>query len=293
MINMKCISAFLLMLISGAVSGGQLNFGAYYTSLDKGQAWESRSRTGQFADLTVKISNAGGSLVFWRGNSYLPYWKTGKGQWNLPVIVLRSGDGTEVMPDKANVYSHVEIIKNTPLSVVIHWRYLASFKPGNPNGGLSPDNFVDELFTITQDERVARVVKKGTAAIDDWKDPLNQVTQVLQLNATGVFQVSRSSARHTTVKSRLEGNPLKGPSKVTPALWFKFDEGTGNLAHESITGTSTLVPGDKTLWKRGISGTALEFDGYHTSVSIPADKAPVVSGGSLTLEAWFALGAYP
>ena len=76
-------------------------------------------------------------------------------------------------------------------------------------------------------------------------------------------------------------------------MWFKFDEGTGNLAHESITGTSTIVPGDKTLWKRGISGTAFEFDGYHTSVSIPADKAPVVSSGSLTLEAWFALGAYP
>ena len=53
------------------------------------------------------------------------------------------------------------------------------------------------------------------------------------------------------------------------------------------------MPGHKTLWKKGVSGTALEFDGYNTVVTFPTKKAPVVSGGSITLEGWFALGAYP
>lgn len=59
------------------------------------------------------------------------------------------------------------------------------------------------------------------------------------------------------------------------------------------------------LWKKGISGTALEFDGYNTLVTLPAAKAPnlaaggigsageKVGTGNLTLEGWFVLGAYP
>ena len=47
------------------------------------------------------------------------------------------------------------------------------------------------------------------------------------------------------------------------------------------------------LWKQGVSGTALEVDGYRTVVSLPAAQAPKIEGGNLTLEGWFALGAYP
>ena len=291
--KLKAIFTCLSVFLATPLAAGQIDFGAYYTQLNTGQPWEAFSRTGKFADVVVQLPKAGGKLVFWRGNSYLPFWKTDKGQWDLAEIVPRSGDGAKPMPDRANVYSHAEVIENTPSAVVVHWRYLSSFSAGNPHGNVNPNNFVDELFTITPDGRVKRVVKKGTDKIDDWNDPLNQTTQTLQLSADGVVEISRSAPRHSLAQVRIEGNPAKGPVVVAPSLWFKFDEGLGDSTKEEITGTSLPVPGPKALWKKGVSGTALEFDGYHTAVSLPAAKAPPISGGSLTLEGWFALGAYP
>jgi len=57
-------------------------------------------------------------------------------------------------------------------------------------------------------------------------------------------------------------------------------------------GTRCPVAGNKTLWKKGVSGTALAFDGYFSKVTLPRDKAPAVKN-ELTLEAWVVLGAYP
>jgi hypothetical protein len=261
--------------------------------LNTGKEWEAYSRTGIHADIIVQLSKAGGQLVFWRGNSYLPYWKTSKGQWNLTEIIPRSGDGAKPMPDRTNVYSHVEIIDNTSSVIIVHWRYLSGFTAGNPHGNVNPNNFVEEVFTITPDGKIKRVIKKGTDKIDDWNDPLNQTTQALQLSADGIKEISRKNPGHSVSQVRLKGNPEKGPVVVTPSLEFNLDEGLGDNTKEKITKTSSLIPGHKTVWKKGVSGTALEFDGYNTVVSVPAAKAPAVSGGSLTLEGWFALGAYP
>jgi hypothetical protein len=285
------ISALALAAVNAKADG--VAFGAYYTKLQKGPDWEAYSRTGDYADIVVRLSGAGGELVFWRGNSYLPYWKTQSGQWNFAEIVSRGGDGAGPMTDRANVYSHVAIITNTPAVVVVHWRYLSNFTAGNPHGKLSSENFVDEVFTITPDGRVERVVKKGTEKIAAWQDPLNQTTQVLQLTPEGVKETSRTDPRYSSTLDRVAGNPRKGRPVVKPALWFKFDEGVGDSTEESVTKTSMLIPGPKTYWKKGVSGTALEYDGYNTAVALPAAKAPALAGGSLTLEGWFALGAYP
>lgn len=250
-------AAAMLPGIPLALAVGQTDFGAYYTRLNAGQSWEAFSRTGEYADIVVQVPKADGQLVFWRGNSYLPYWKTDKGQWDLAEIVARSGDGTKSMPDKVNAYSHVEIIENTPAALVVHWRYLSSFTAGNPHGNVSPNNFVDEVFTITPDARVKRVVKQGTDKIDEWNDPLNQTTQTLQLGADGVVEISRSAPKHSPAPGRIEGNPVKGPALVAPALWFRFDEGLGDGTKEELSGASLPVPGSKTLWKKGVSGTAL------------------------------------
>ncbi|MEI8376399.1 MAG: LamG domain-containing protein, partial [Planctomycetota bacterium] len=289
----KVISACLLVFLAAPLTAGQIDFGAYYTEVTTAQPWEAFSRTGKHADIVVQLSQAGGKLVFWRGNSYLPYWKTGKGQWNLAEIIPRSGDGTRPMPDRSNVYSHVEVIENTPSVVVVHWRYLSSFTAGNPHRNVNTNNFVDELFTITLGGQVKRVIKIGTDKIDDWNDPLNQTTQTLQLREGGVEETSRIAPRKSLSQAGIQGNPGKGPGVVAPALWFKFDEGQGDTTQEDVTRTCSPIPGPKTLWKKGVSGTALEFDGYSTVVSVPAAKVPALAGGSLTLEGWFALGAYP
>jgi hypothetical protein len=292
-IKLKSILTFLFVILATSLAIGQIDFGAYYTKLNTGQEWEAYSRTGIHADIIVQLSKAGGQLVFWRGNSYLPYWKTDKGQWNLTEIIPRSGDGAKPMPDRVNIYSHVEIIENTPSVIIVHWRYLSSFTAGNPHGNVNPNNFAEEVFTITPDGKIKRIIKKGTDKIDDWNDPLNQVTQVLQLSANGISEISRTNPGHSVSQVRLKGNPVKGPVIVAPCLEFNLDEGLGDNTKEKITQTSSLIPGHKTVWKKGVSGTALEFDGYNTVVSVPASRAPVVSGGSLTLEGWFALGAYP
>ena len=201
------------------------------------------------------------------------------------------------MPDRTNIYSHVQIIENTPSSVVVHWRYLPNFLAGNPHGNVKPDNFVDEVFRITPNGQVARTIKKATEKIDDWLDPLNQTTEVLQLGLDGVVEKSLTEPKHSSVSlpgrasatNDLE-NASNGPK---PSLWFKLNEGSGETTQETETGAEVPILGPKALWKKGISGSALEFDGYHTVVSLPAAKAPALSSGNLTLTAWFALGAYP
>ena len=67
---------------------------------------------------------------------------------------------------------------------------------------------------------------------------------------------------------------------------------TGGEAREIVNGTLCPVAGNKALWKKGVSGTALAFDGYFSKVTLPKAKAPPVTD-ELTLEAWVALGAYP
>jgi hypothetical protein len=59
-----------------------------------------------------------------------------------------------------------------------------------------------------------------------------------------------------------------------------------------MSGKDCVVGGNITLWKKGVSGTALAFDGYHAAVKMPASAAPGIKD-QVTLEAWFVLGAYP
>lgn len=128
----------MVTFLSARTVSSQVNFGAYYTKVNAGQDWEAYSRTGNHADVVVKLSAAGGELIFWRGSSYLPYWKTSRGRWNFPEIIPRTGNGSNAMPDKANVYSHADIIQNNPDEIIIQWRYLSSFAEGNPHRGVKP-----------------------------------------------------------------------------------------------------------------------------------------------------------
>ena len=287
------LSLSLPFFVAAHLAAAQAEFGAYYTRLETGQDWEKVSRTGDDADIVVRVAKAGGQLVFWRGNSYLPYWKTAKGQWNLDEIVPRSGDGTKTMPDRLNVYSHAEVLEITPAAVTVHWRYLPEFTAGNPHGMVNQNHFADETFTITADGKVTRVIRRGTDSVDAWNDPLNRTIQELQLAPEGARETSRKLPGNSPAPAKAAGNPVKESAIGHPRLWFRFDEGLGNDTTEEITKTPLHVEGSKTLWKKGISGTALQFDGYHTAVALPAASAPDLTGGNLTVEGWFALGAYP
>ena len=265
------------------------DFFAYYTKLNTTDSWQQHSRTGKYADVVVNLGTYR-RIIFWRGSSYLPFWKTENGKWYFDQIVPRQGDGTAHMPDKINRYSYVRIIKNSPEVIIVHWRYMPDFS----NVGF--DGVVDEYYTITPDGQVVRKIKKGTPKVDQWLDPANVATQTLMLTSKGIV----AESLHTSTKSQLvgkvvSGSPLKKDVVDSPAAYWKFDEGLGpnyDVTKEELTSDNCAILGHKTLFKKGISGTALQFDGYYSSVSLASSKAPQI-GSALTVEAWIALGAYP
>jgi len=287
-------------LISGLVAGSVISapsskgFCAYYSKIHSGLEFEKYSRTGPYADIVVQL-RPGERLVFWRGSSYLPYWETSKGRWFVDEFVPRKGDGTKEMPDRVNAFSHVELVENTAHKIRVHWRYLPEFGVNNypsTRTGVSAVKFVDEYFVITPDGKVTRTCKRGTEKIDDWKDPLNQITQTFVLSTDGVQGKKLFPPKSSTAAAAVAGSPVKTGTVVEPAAWWKFDEGKGDAALESLKNITCPIEGHKSLWKKGVSGTALQFDGYNTLISLPAGKSPAIPKG-LTLEAWIAIGAYP
>ena len=294
------------------------NFYAYYTKIDSGEKLEKFSHTGKFADVVVNLGQ--GKLVFHRSSSYLPYWQTKNGKWYLDQIVKRSGDGPPKRPDKNNLYAFCRIIEDTSDKIVVHWRYFANFKLGThaePVGGnVGFDGVVHEYFTIKPDGTVTRTIRQGTKKLDDWNDPANKTTQKLKLTTKGITSISTTRPKTSTT----DIPPVKGASvlefkdlateaeneeedydeyqSLRLAASLSFDDALKSRPRklrdktlERISGKYYDIEGHKSVWKKGVSGTALGFDGYYSKVSIPKDKAVKVNR-DFALEAWVAPGAY-
>ena len=74
------------------------------------------------------------------------------------------------------------------------------------------------------------------------------------------------------------------------AKW-SFDETAGRVTCDSASGIQDKLDGF-IKYVPGVSGTAMRFDGYTTSVTREAEKAPKLHD-AFTVEAWIALNAYP
>jgi len=267
-------------------------FGAFYTKIESGEEFEQYSRTGDFADIVVDLAKDNSKLVFWRGSSYLPYLESNKGKWYVEEVIPRKGNGDGIMPDRINAYSHVKIIESTADRVIVHWRYLPEFSGLNPNLGMDSRKFVDEYFSITPDGMVTRSIRQGTEKFDDWRDPKNRITQIFTLKSSGIKNVSTTKPGKSEPSLPIKGSPVIEETVQTPVAWWKFDEAHGDLTRENMSGQESEIYGHKSLWKKGISGTALQFDGYNSFLTLPKNKGPEISTG-ITLEAWIAIGAYP
>ena len=291
---MKFLKLTLIIIVVLCVSDyciSQSNFAAYYTKLNQGQAWENESRTGKYADLIVRIGDTS-QLVFWRGNSYLPYWETSSGTWNVSEVIQRSGDGSGSMPDRVNNFSHVRLISVNSDSAVVHWRYLPTFSDGNPKVGVDHRNIVDEVFTIYATGEVIRKIKQGDSSYENWEDPLNVTIQTFELAPSGILNETTSAATTSPPPSAINGNPILGPNVLNPVVWWKFDEAQGNETQEHFSTYIQAVGGHKTNWKEGVSGTALALDGYNNFITLPNSNTPDLTS-TITIEAWMAPGAYP
>ncbi len=260
------------------------DFYAYYTRLDL-----EDDISGKYADIVVRFG-PNKQFVFSRETSYLPFWETKQGKWTVEEIIPRAGNGPSGRPDEYCWYSHVRIIENTPNKIVIHWRYMPNF------ANLEWDGVVDEYFTITRDFIVRRSIRQGTEKLDAWNDPSNLIVQMLRLKEQAIEEIGRKKVN--SVKSKpllLSVSPIRKNKVSTPGIEFSFDEGInscGDTVHETISGYECAVEGHKTLWKTGISGTSLAFDGYYSTVRFPYVLSPSFKD-EITVEAWFAPGAYP
>ncbi len=92
----------------------------------------------------------------------------------------------------------------------------------------------------------------------------------------------------------MTGNPVRtGKGLPAPVRHWNFDDGMKphlDTVKESITDCACSITGLMTLFKKGVSGTALALDGYYAGVS--SDKARAIED-ALSVEAWVALDAYP
>ncbi|MHC4207761.1 MAG: LamG domain-containing protein, partial [Planctomycetota bacterium] len=162
----------------------------------------------------------------------------------------------------------------------------------NPHTGVDATKFVDEYFAISPNGNVVRTIRQGTEKVDDWRDPKNVTLQTFKLTPDGLANKKTRKPSPTGKAKAVKGSPVKKKSVGSPVAWWKFDEAKGDIAVDSVSGKKCTIEGHKSLWKKGVSGTALQFDGYNSIIRLSASKAPKVSS-ALTLEGWVAIGAYP
>jgi len=242
--------------------------------------------TGKYADVVVHIDK-NRSLVFGRETSYCPWLETPSGRFHFKRLVA-------CKPDPISLSSYVRIIKNEPDEVLIHWCHVPD-----------PESIVitektHEFITVTPQGRVVRKIKVGTQRLEDFQYPANVTVQELQLTETGIRELSLSKPELSQCPGSTEmGSAVKKNIPESPNVWLKFDEGLRNrsesekhITRDNAGGATCTISGNRTLWKPGVSGTALAFDGYFSKVTLPRDKAPRITD-QMTLEAWVVLGAYP
>ena len=307
------LTAMVVVLMLNVVRAQR--FTAYYTKINTHYPVTGMVQDelfGKYADLMVEVKDRG-HIRFTRKTSYLPVWETDSGAYPFREVVERKGNGPAFRPDIISKYSHVRLIQNDDKKIVVHWRYFPDFND------VDWDGVVDEYFKIFPDGRVVRTVRKGTERYRSWADSSGMRRFTYLLHDKGIELVSRKThdargdpslakeARHGDEPpfrkkapheqaSRFE--PVEAPLYQTtgrdPVVEFAFDRGLSayaRKAEESVSGHRYEVKGPQAYWKKGVSGSALQFDGYYSGLSLDQHK-PELSG-SFSVDGWVALGAYP
>jgi hypothetical protein len=280
---------FVSLQCSSRDSNAREGFFAYYTVFGAPD-----EITGPFPDIVVNIDQSK-QIVFSRGSSYLPFLSSGGEEFPFDEIIPRSGDGAGAKPDNNNIYSYVRIIDQSSDKILIHWRYMPDFE----NVGF--DGVVHEYFTIFSDGKIHREIRKGETNLIDYRDENNKTVQDLQVTSSGINEVLTVHA----VPSKndipaISGYPInKKLSFPSPTLYWPLNEGMKNRKYEEkdfAFDVMNMIPckilGNGALWKMGISGTSLAFDGYKTKV-IMAPGILTQTLKSWSMVTWVAPGAYP
>jgi hypothetical protein len=167
--------------------------------------------------------------------------------------------------------------------------------------------FVDEYFVIRPDRTVIRGVRRGTPRFEDWLDPRRVNVTAIRLTEDGLEE--HTADQQVTLMHQLMGfdrarTPAPKAAEIKPvpesvpeaAVTLKFDGASGRTTAVEVSGrprsSAVGVQGHAALWRRGVSGTALAFDGWTSEVTVQEVKPGTPSKG-ITLDAWIAIAAYP
>lgn len=271
------------------------DFYAYYTKVSQ----SATDYMGKYPDIIVVLGKDR-QLEFTRQTGYLPRWRTATVDATIDDLL----PGRD--PDHLFYYSYVRLMENSPEKIVVHWRYYADITTLDlANRALDPmtlhgfTGVVHELYTIYPDGTVERELREaaGTRAAD-WRNPESRTTQTIKLTSSGIEygRVNWGSSGPFLPRDEIAGNPVKEPSRMPePTLWWPFDEALDepeDMIFEEQEELEAAIKGLMSVYKGGVSGTALAFDGYTTGASFWSDDVPSF-GKEMTLEAWIALDVFP
>lgn len=205
------------------------HFGAVYTSLKLYPEWDALWRTGPYADVVVNFADAPFHYVFWRGDNFGESMVTGNGIW-IGDQSFESGTkvGTaEHMNDKHNMHSHISIVENTDVRVVLHWRYglvdvLGNFSNVDPLSGWG--DWADELFYIYPD---GVSVRYGTVHGTDKEYSFTEPTLLLEPGKKPEDYISLQAA--TVANSRGTSHTYSW-DPVSPPFPFPDQPAGANIA---------------------------------------------------------------
>src|SRR5215467_961645 len=105
------------------------------------------------------------------------------------------------------------------------------------------------------------------------------------------LEVGMKRALLAAVSLLISLSPLVLAQSSGPAAAWSFNEVTGPVARDSVSGTEDTIGG---LFKRvvGVSGGGLQFDGETTVITRGYKGVPQTTAG-LTVDAWVAVNTYP
>lgn len=295
---MKRPVLFLLTFLMGSCLFAGSDFYAYHTKVQH----SATDYFGKYADIIV-VLGPDRQLEFTRRTGYQPLWKTEQGSWLIDDLYPGRDRDFEFF------YNYVRLIEDSPEKKVVHWRYMPDLQAikqanaeKNPLVRAGFLGVVHEFFTIYPDGRVERLVKdaRNTSA-RDWKNPHLRIRQEIKLTENGVEhghvdwggRGAETDEENEAPMNR--GRPvINAQALPVPVQYWSFDDGIeadAGYALEQISDEDAEIEGLYVLYKKGVSGTGLAFDGYYTGLSFP-DRAKLIKD-ELTIEAWLALDVYP
>ena len=304
---------------------GQQKFYAYHTKV----VHTSTDYFGKYADLIVVLGD-GRQLEFTRRTQYLPKWVTPQGSFMIDDFFPGRDSDHEFK------YNYVRLMEQSDERIVVHWRYIPDTEKIKQADAVLDPTFIEgftaavhELFIIYPNGKIEREVKDARGSFyENWQSPNYADKQTLQLKLDGIEHSNVNwGDKSISLPLPITKNPIiKRQGLVPPVLAWTFDEGSRDYpeelkediegmlqwepqevigkAIENINHSFHTIRGHGALYKKGVSGTALGFDGFYTGVEVPRlsaefgttyyreDGVPEFKD-ALTVEVWLALDAYP